>query len=183
MKKIKYVFLGLLMCSLLAKESFAQGNSGFYGAADLNFALGFQTGDASSKSSDSGIGISLRPGYQATDEWIAMLDLAWTFYSKDNTDTTLGMYMIAGQYYFMPEAYVRPSFGFSKTKSSTGSIETETDLGFALGIAGGYEYPVMDQLVVGPTARLVYNRINPPGSADGWNFWNFSVGVEAKYAF
>ncbi|HMQ10691.1 MAG TPA: outer membrane beta-barrel protein [Oligoflexia bacterium] len=181
MMKNKFFLTVLLGIGLVSFTAKAQENNGFHVAADLNFGVGVAA-DSGETDSDTGVGVSLRVGYQLTDEWIGMLDLFTTGYSKNDVNTSNNGFMLAGQYYLQDNAYIRPSIGLSKIKFKTDvlgtSVSAETDLGLALGFAGGYEFPVNEFLVAGPTARVIYNNI-----ADGGTFWNFSVGAEIKATF
>lgn len=186
-----HVFLGLIIFSGACFAQYAaqtESESGFYANADINIGLGSGEviGDGENEST-LGLGLSLRPGYQINEQWIGMLDLFWSFYSKDQRDVTLSGFMFSGQHYFMEEAYIRPAIGFSKIKTERviagRTLIDDSNLGIAFGVAGGYEYPINEMFKVGPTARILYNRINPEGNDSGSNFWNISAGIEVKASF
>lgn len=93
------------------------------------------------------------------------------------TTPTVGEGLFAAQFFLTSNYYVRPGIGFGSAETSSGTVTTATDIGFAAGLAAGYEFRLSKRFALSPEVKGHFLR------AQGVNYYDYGVVADMRWYF
>ena len=164
----KFTLITLSSLTMLtATSTFAEGEK--YNDRQ-GFMIGFGLGGGGLSIHDAGNSLdrgafigNFRIGGGLSEKFILMGESTWAMTNKNDTDISVSGLLFSAQYFCTQNFYLRPGFGFAVGRSVTSvgsvTVTNESDVGFAMNAASGYEFRLSKSFVLAPEVDVGYAHI------------------------
>ena len=153
----------LVVLILLARPSTSwsadvNGRKGFFAGIDIGGG-GISNSDIGT---DGALLGTVKAGLGISENLLLMGELAGALRLKSVSANTSGLWGLYGsaQVFLVDHFYVRPGVGFAHQSLSDVSLGDNSEFGFSMTAAAGYEFRLRKSLALSPEARLLYARMS-----------------------